>query len=146
LHLRSEEGSQAAHPGCHDRVKEGGEDEFITVMLNPIQGIKHVNYTLDLLLYRVEQGKTCLGLSWVAVHAASWSSVYTFPVNSSTTATSRSWGLAQARSGMVLLLVAWIHTQPGNVLGGAQISGIIDIGWSSTQLFTRPFSIRRKRK
>ena len=29
-------------------------------MLNPIQGIKHVNYTLDLLLYLVEQGKTCL--------------------------------------------------------------------------------------
>ena len=98
MHLRSEEGSQAAHPGCHDRVKGGGEDEFTTVMLNPIQGIKHVNYTLDLLLYRVEQGKTCLGLSWVAVHAAPWSSVYTFPVNSSTTATSRSWGLVQEYS------------------------------------------------
>jgi len=48
------DGSQAAHPGCHDRAKEGGEDEFITVMFNPIQGIKHVNYTLDLLLCLVE--------------------------------------------------------------------------------------------
>jgi len=47
---------------------------------------------------------------------------------------------------MVLLLVAWIHTQPGNVLGGAQISGFIETGWGSNQSFTRPFSIRRKRK
>ena len=32
------------------------------------------------------------------------------------------------RSGMALLLIAWTHTQPDNVLGGAQISGFIKTG------------------
>ena len=150
MHLQSSEVSQAAHPGYHDRVREGGEDESITVMLNPIQGIKHVTTPSTSYSTSWSRGKPV----WACPGRQSMQPLgllYTHPRQLLDDGDVQVLGIGSGVLHWVVQSVKLLqvpaghvcpspgplrdgsvagcmdtHTQPGNVLGGAQISGFIE--------------------